>query len=103
MFWNKKTDINLKWGWTNETTEDYSLVIELYSVKKEKSGDLHKPKVGDVPFGLSCLGTIVGHENLNGKKVKIVIPDDEIDDLEIGNMIKLGVINDDTCISVVRV
>lgn len=98
----KNYDINLGWGWVDESIEDYSIIIELESIKHEPPRNVINPKVGDVPFGITCTGPIINHDSLNGKKVKLILPDDEVDSLMIGDKLKLGVINDDTCISAVK-
>lgn len=100
MFWKKKFDISLGWEARDERIEDYSIHFQVSSVKAESKSNPYKYTEGQVDSGISYTGTIVNNGELEGKTLKVTIPDYEIDNIKSGDSLKLAVINDNTCIGV---
>lgn len=102
MFWNKKYDVTLGWEARDERIEDYSLIIQVDKKKIESKKNSYKYIDGYVDCGISYMGVITTNDELEGKTIKVTIPDYEIDNIQVGDSIKLAVINDDTCIGAVK-
>ena len=107
MFWNKKTDITLEWGWDSDAKPDYSLIVEIHSAKLDKKrmfgGNNYRYIAGTVDQGVTITGVISENDTFSGKSLTLRLPDDELENIAIGEKLKLDIIDDSICIKASRV
>jgi hypothetical protein len=101
-------DIELNWEWPADRTAEKKLLIKIDSVKKESAGFFSIQKspslASSLPDPKIVIGTVISNDSdLNGKRVKVVAPTLEIEDLNPNAYAVIGIVETNTCICIIPV
>ena len=101
-------DIKLEWEWPAERQLENRVLVRVNEIKPEGNGLFglkSSPSLAtSFPEPTVLTGFIVkGGEVINGKEVELVLPKVELEQLKVGQLAMLGIVNSNICICVKKV
>ena len=101
------SELELTWQWSAGRSPDHRILVSIKSLKEGDSGwfGINKsPSIADnLPDPMIVNASVLeGPEDWVGREVVLVIPRPELGDIQSGDKVGLGVINNDTCICAVK-